>query len=131
MPLPVLQSFLTLTSHIPDWLNEKLLQEERSQLSLPRAKDSNKHSNNVFQQFKSKNQSIDLIRQVANGFKHLSSDMPETTATGWGRGYGLSCGESRFLIEKNIRADVLCEEVLAYWHKILTPILTDRVTIGK
>lgn len=131
-PGDVLRGFaVALTiNHIPDWLRYKLTENDRSALDLP----CTTVGGELEGVFEAENEDIVLIRQIANGFKHLAVFYPTRQVSGYGMGsYGIGpYGRPYLLIDKgeglepDSRWDVgsdLTKRSLKWWQRRLLAIL--------
>jgi len=132
-PEDVLRGFAAVLAinHIPDWLRYKLTETERIALGLP----STNVGSELKDVFEAENEDLVLIRQIANGFKHLRAVVYSTQqVSGYGLGpFGIGpFGQPYLLIDKgedpepSSRWDVgsaLTKRSLEWWQSRLRAIL--------
>ncbi|MFC3615061.1 hypothetical protein ACFORG_14935 [Lutimaribacter marinistellae] len=128
----VLKGFAAILAlnHMADWLRYKLSESERVQLGLP-----NKPLDDpVASFFEKQNGDLVLVRQIANGFKHLRPVHSTQRVAGYGVGpYGIGpFGAPYLLIDLGDDKDSserwcvgldLCQRVLDWWQAVLMPIV--------
>ncbi|MCA3269522.1 MAG: hypothetical protein INF44_04120 [Thalassospira sp.] len=123
-------SAILALNHIPDWLQYKLTSKQRAKLGLDIKIDVP-----VRERFQKNNEKLKLVREIANGFKHLRpADSSTNVVNGYGKGpFGIGpfgcpyllidLGKSYQDTERRIVGLTLCKEVLIYWEQELSPIL--------
>lgn len=124
----VLRGFtaVLLLNHIPSWLQHKLSSDERSVLGM----SDTRAGQPVNELFHGKTGDLDLVRSIANGFKHLQPVNLTERIVGYGKGpFGIGpFGKPYLLI--NLGDDLpanrrwetglgLCRRVLDWWQKRL------------
>jgi hypothetical protein len=125
-------SAILALNHVHDWLQYKLTTEQRHALSLT----GTKVGDPVKDVFESRNADIKLIREIANGFKHLRLEHATEKVGGFGQGpYGVGpYGASYLLVdlgenlpsgERWVVALDLCKRVLDWWSAELSKIPTN------
>lgn len=125
-------SAILALNHVHDWLQYKLTTEQRHALSLT----GTKVGDPVKDVFESRNADIKLIREIANGFKHLRLEHSTEKVDGYGQGpYGIGpYGASYLLVdlgenlpsgERWVVALDLCKLVLDWWSAELSKISTN------
>ena len=128
----VLKGFtaILVLNHLPDWLRYKLTAAERNTLGL-----SSQPEAEVVSALEARNADLTLVRQIANGFKHLRPVHPTQKVEGYGNGpFGVGpFGVPYLLIDLGEDEDTskrwclglnLCERVLAWWQAELAAIVT-------
>lgn len=125
----VLRGFtaVLILNHIPDWLQYKLLTGQRRALEL----DGN-DGGPVRDTFESRMSHLRIIRDLANGFKHLKPVGVTDNVAGYGRGpFGAGpFGVPYLLIELSESQEgerwtdchTLCKRVLEWWIAQLAPV---------
>ncbi len=129
----VLKGFTAILAlnHLPDWLRYKLTQADRQSLGF--ADPASGASVKCF--FENQNEDLKLLRQIANGFKHLQPDHSTERIAGYGEGpWGIGpCGAPYLLIDPGTEKDAserslggleLCKRVLAWWKCILRSVIS-------
>jgi hypothetical protein len=127
----VLRAFAAILAlnHIPDWLQYKLIDAQRSALGLA----GSKVGDPVLHFFEGQNNDLARLRDIANGFKHLRPNHRTETIAGYGRGpngvgpYGapyllIDLGEH---LPPEERWDVglsLCKRALEWWQTQLATL---------
>ena len=122
-------SAILALNHLPDWLRYKLNEAERQKLGLPT--QSTDAPVNEF--FEAQNENLKMVRQIANGFKHLRPVHSTERAEGYGaETYGIGpygtpyllidLGEDKEPAERWCVGLDLCQRVLAWWQGTLSPI---------
>jgi len=123
-------SAILALNHMPDWLQYKLTTAQRVALNLTHYPIQAAVKNEL----EDENPDLKLIRQVANGFKHLKIGPSTNRIRGFGAGpYGVGpYGSSYLLIDMGdelepssrwIVASELCHNTLNWWEQRLAPIL--------
>ena len=123
-------SAILALNHLPDWLRYKLSEAERQKLGLP-TQSINEPVNDFFEV---QNESLKLVRQIANGFKHLRPVYATERVEGYGAGpyrigpYGapyllIDLGDDNDPSERWCVGLDLCQRVLAWWQQTLAPIV--------
>lgn len=128
----VLRGFTAILAlnHVPDWLRYKLTQSDGQSLGI--SDFSLEMSVKFF--FEDQNNDLKLVRNIANGFKHLRRVHPTERIAGYGVGpYGVGPFGSPYLLidlgegyEPSERWCVgldLCQRTLNWWEKTLSPVL--------
>lgn len=105
-PEDVLRGFAAVLAlnHIPDWLRYKLSEADRIALGL----SSTTVGSELKDDFEAENDDLVLIRQIANGFKHLRAVIHSTQqVSGYGMGpYDIGpFGQPYLLIDKGEELD--------------------------
>lgn len=129
----VLRGFTAILAlnHLPDWLRYKLSPDERMTLNLEARVETPLQVS-----FESRNAELRLIRDLANGFKHLRPVDPTGRIHGFGTGpFGVGpFGVPYLLIDLGERLGgtarwtdcySLCQRVLTWWHEQLVAIITE------
>lgn len=122
-------SAILALNHLPDWLQYKLTKAERQKLGLL-TQSIDKPVNDFFE---AQNKDLKLVRQVANGFKHLRPVHATERVEAYGGGpYGIGpCSAPYLLIDLGSDTQPaerwcvgfdLCQRVLAWWQDTLSPI---------
>lgn len=122
-------SAILALNHLPDWLQYKLTEAERQKLGLATLPADGP----VKDFFENQNENIKLVRQIANGFKHLRPVLSTERVEGYGVGpYGIGPYGAPYLLidlggdkqpaERWCVGLDLCERVLAWWQDTLSPI---------
>jgi hypothetical protein len=127
----VLRGFTAILAlnHVSDWLQYKLTYAQRQTLGI----ESLKRGDPVKDYFERQNGDLRLIRDLANGFKHLRTAHSTDTIAGFGLGpFGIGpFGVPYLLIDlgqslpPNERWDVgldLCKRALGWWLQTLSPL---------
>lgn len=128
-------SAILALNHIPDWLQYKLTPDQRMVLNLT---DSPLQAA-VKNELENENPDLKLIRQVANGFKHLKVGPSTDRIQGYGAGpfgvgpYGqpyllIDLGEDLEPSNRWNVASALCRETINWWDERLAPILQPSAT---
>lgn len=121
-------------NHLPDWLQCKLTPAEAGVLHLPHLTSG---GTEVKIHFEALSADVTLVRELANGFKHLkrsSSGASTEAVSGYGVGpYGVGpFGSDYLLIDRGpgvTAADQyedafsVCQRLLAWWNQQLAPIV--------
>lgn len=119
-----------LINHLPDWLQYKLTTEERTVLGLA----STTAGDELKLQFEVQNSDLLLIRQVANGIKHLRAVHSTQQVEGYGKGpFGIGpYGQAYLLIDKGDQFDAsnrwdvasdLARRSINWWQMRLQAVL--------
>lgn len=124
----VLKAFtaILILNHIVDWLQYKLTTPERGILRISGSKEES-----VQNHFEGQNSDLILVRDIANGFKHLRLKQPTKEIKGFGCGpYGTGPFGAPYLLidpsdhlspdERGYNAFSLCQKVLAWWQTQLS-----------
>lgn len=122
-------SAILALNHLPDWLRYKLTDAERQKLGLP-MQPTNAPVNDFFE---AQNENLKLVRQIANGFKHLRPVHSTERVEGYGAGpFGVGpFGRPYLLIDLGADKELaqrwcvgldLCQRVLTWWQNTLEPI---------
>lgn len=130
-PEDVLRGYTAILAinHIPDWLQYKLSERQRSDLHLK----SILVGTELKDDFESENDDLTLIRQIANGFKHLRAVHSTHKIEGFGMGpYGIGpFGRPYLLIDKGEELDLtarwdvassLAQRTMEWWLTRLSAI---------
>ena len=125
----VLRAFAAVLAlnHIPDWLQYKLSADQRKALGLAISKIGEP----VKDHFESQNGDLKLVRNVANGFKHLTPSPPSQIVAGYGSGpYGVGPYGAPYLVidlgqnmpaqDRWVVALTICKRTLAWWEDQLS-----------
>lgn len=124
-------SAILALNHLPDWLQYKLTEAERQKLRLP----TQSTNASVKDFFEAQNENLKLVRQIANGFKHLRPVHSTERVEGYGAGpYGIGPYGAPYLLidlggdkepaERWLVGLDLCQCVLVWWQKLLSPIIS-------
>lgn len=135
----VLRGFTAVLAlnHIPDWLQYKLSADERRRLRL----NDSTPEHAVQEYFEALNSDLKLMRQIANGFKHLRPVHSTERIVGYGAGpYGIGPYGAPYLLvdlgentPSTNRYEVglsLCRRLLNWWHQQLAEIVNERDESG-
>jgi hypothetical protein len=127
----VLRGFaaILVLNHVPDWLQYKLDQAQRQALGI----QSLQPGAPVKDFFENQNADIRLVRELANGFKHLRPTHSTDAVSGFGRGpAGIGPFDQPYLLidlgdglpptERWVVGLDLCERTLNWWLRTLLPI---------
>lgn len=119
-------AILTL-NHLPDWLEHKLLPDEKSRVGI-----STGNTRSLRNGIEVDNPELTLVRELANGFKHLRPIDPTEQISGYGQGpFGVGpWGTPYLLIDLGEECDSrwvigleLCQQVLNWWVSKLDQVL--------
>lgn len=116
-------------NHIIDWLHHKITVEQSKAIGLTNSQDFKI----VKDHFENKNADISLVRQIANGFKHLRLRRDTQKIAGYGQGpFGVGPFDSPYLLidlgddkptsERWVVGFELCNRVLTWWRAELSGI---------
>jgi hypothetical protein len=130
-------SAILALNHIPDWLQYKLSSDERRSLNQSYCN----HGKAVTESFEALNSDLRLVRQIANGFKHLRPVHSTERISGYGAGpYGVGPYGSPYLlidlgedVSAESRYEVgydLCRRVLEWWQQQLKEIVSETENVG-
>lgn len=114
-------------NHIPDWLRYKLTGVQRNARGLEDAQVGEP----VKDYFEAKNADLKLVRDIANGFKHLRLERSTQKVAGYGHGpfgagpFGapyllIDLGDDKSPDERWSVALDLCKRVLEWWRAELS-----------
>ena len=128
----VLRAFAAVLAlnHIPDWLQYKLTDDQRTTLGLT----GSKLGDPVKDWFEAQNADLTLVRDIANGFKHLRPNHSTDVVAGYGRGpFGVGPFGAPYLLidlgdyplanERWVVGLSLCKRTMEWWREQLS-ILT-------
>nr|WP_281720604.1 hypothetical protein [Nitrosomonas nitrosa] len=126
----VLRAFTAILAlnHIPDWLQYKLTDLQRTALGL-----GGSQAGSVKDHFEAVNGDLRRVRNIANGFKHLRPVHPTENVPGYGKGpYGIGPFGMPYLVidfgehlPREERWDVgldLCKRTFDWWQETLKSI---------
>lgn len=130
----VLRGFaaVLLLNHIPDWLQYKFCIDQRMALGL-----NGGRGDPLYDTFASRFSDLSVIRDLANGFKHLRPVNPTEVAGKYGTGrYGVGrYGVPYLLVDRGESVEgasrwtdchSLCSGVLTWWHTQLDPVIENE-----
>jgi hypothetical protein len=120
-------------NHLPDWLEHKISKETLTRSGIIFDKKPREKRNHI----EKSNPDLELVRKIANGFKHLRPIDPTEQIAGYGTGsYGVGpYGVPHLLIDRGdickqgqryVDALTLCKNVLAWWKLKLTSALANE-----
>ena len=116
-------------NHLPDWIEAKAPAPELAKAGICFDKDPRKKRDKI----EARNPDLKLVRQIANGFKHLKPVHSTHKLEGYGVGpFGIGpCGAPYLLIDLGAEKQPserwcvgldLCQRVLEWWRDKLEPI---------
>lgn len=121
----VLRAFgaILAINHIPDWLQYKLTSAQRQTFGITCLKSGHP----VKDHFEGQSGDVMLVRQIANGFKHLTPNPRNQVVSGYGCGpsgvgpYGASyllvdLGQEVQSVDRWVVALDLCRRTLDWWN---------------
>jgi hypothetical protein len=126
-------SAILALNHLPDWLEHKKTRGDITKAGIGFDNDwLNKRAD-----IEAKNPDLKIVREIANGFKHVRLVHSTQRIEGYGAGpYGIGpfdapyllidLGETKAPAERWCVGLDLCQRVLGWWGKILEPILESK-----
>lgn len=123
-------SAILALNHIPDWLEHKASEAQLACVGIVLDGDTRKKRDHI----EAANSDLRLVRQIANGFKHLKPVHPTGQIAGYGHGpfgvgpYGqpyllIDLGAEKELSQRWLVCLDLCQRTLRWWQETLSQIV--------